>query len=220
LRTTTYEYLVPLAATNGQCGGFLRTGIGPRLVAGQRVGYLGDQDLCGGQIEANTRRVLEELVGELDWQRIAITEQQVRDHDLPVIQKPDNRYSPPRVHEAVETEALGQTFIVRLVREWLDAQLPEPLDEERVREDAQREQMRAALNPSRPSSCARSWRAPAAWMPASRPFISKENPSAKEGFPLPFRHLCNLMLSTSGACYLYLAVAGSKEFPSKRPQRP
>ena len=128
LRDVAYEYMVQIAPTNGQCGGFLRTDVAPLLSPGQRVGYLGDQDLCGGQIEANTRKVLEELIGdELYWHRIAITEQQVERHQLPVISKPDRRYKPARWHDAVETEALGQTFIVNLVREWLDRLLPEPV---------------------------------------------------------------------------------------------
>jgi len=64
LRNVASAYLVQIAPTNGQCGGFLRTDVAPLLSPGQRVGYLGDQDLCGGQIEANTRKVLEELIGD------------------------------------------------------------------------------------------------------------------------------------------------------------
>jgi hypothetical protein len=56
----SHEYLVPVAPTNGQVGGFLRTDVAPALVPGQRVLYLGDFDWQGGQIEANTRKVLEE----------------------------------------------------------------------------------------------------------------------------------------------------------------
>jgi len=146
LRNVASEYLVQIAPTNGQCGGFLRTDVAPLLSPGQRVGYLGDQDLCGGQIGANTRKVLEELIGdELYWHRIAITEQQVERHQLPVISKPDRRYKPARWHDAVETEALGQTFIVNLVREWLDRLLPEPIADVRERERIERAQMRVAL---------------------------------------------------------------------------
>jgi len=144
LRNVAYEYLVQIAPTGGQCGGFLRTDVAPLLSPGQRVGYLGDQDLCGGQIGANTRKVLEELIGdELYWHRIAITEQQVERHQLPVISKPDRRYKPARWHDAAE--ALGQTFIVNLVREWLDRLLPEPIADVRERERIERAQMRVAL---------------------------------------------------------------------------
>lgn len=131
------QYLVPISATNGQVGGHLRVEVAPRLTAGQRVLYLGDHDWQGGQIEANTRRVLERLVGKLDWTRIAITAEQAI--GLPVISKPDRRYKPIRYHDAVETEALGQAEIVRIVREHLDRLLPQPLNEVLERERDQRD---------------------------------------------------------------------------------
>ena len=56
LRNIAVDYRVCIASTNGQCGGFLRTNIAPRLKPGDRVIYLGDLDLSGGQIEDNTRR--------------------------------------------------------------------------------------------------------------------------------------------------------------------
>jgi len=54
----------------------------------QRAMQVGDYDWQGQQIEENTRRVLERLVGPLDWTRLAITEAQVQERDLPRIQKP------------------------------------------------------------------------------------------------------------------------------------
>jgi hypothetical protein len=56
LRNIASEYRVRIASTNGQVGGFLHTDVAPLLQQGARVLYLGDFDLCGGQIEANTRR--------------------------------------------------------------------------------------------------------------------------------------------------------------------
>src|SRR5215210_8368138 len=53
LRDIARDYLCPIAATNGQAGGFLHTEIAP-LVAepgGRRVLYLGDLDLSGGHTE-------------------------------------------------------------------------------------------------------------------------------------------------------------------------
>jgi hypothetical protein len=126
--------------------GFLHNEIAPDLVAGQRVLYLGDFDLSGDQIEANTRRVLESQVGLLDWRRIAITAEQIQTYNLPVIQKTDRRYKGGRVHDAVETEALGQSFIVGLVRDTLDALLPEPLAVVLEREEAERDRIRAILD--------------------------------------------------------------------------
>lgn len=77
------QYAVKLAPTNGQCGGFLHTDVAPRLKPGDRVLYCGDWDWQGGQIESNTRAVLEQIIGgELDWTRIALTEEQVDEYDL------------------------------------------------------------------------------------------------------------------------------------------
>jgi hypothetical protein len=137
LRALVSDYAVLIAATNGQCGGFLHTKIAPALRSDQRVLYLGDLDLAGGQIEANTRRVLEREVGALRWERLALTRVQVDQHDLPKIEKHDRRYNDERPHLAVETEALSQTIIVEIVRSRLEQLLPEPLS--RVQERAKRQ---------------------------------------------------------------------------------
>jgi hypothetical protein len=146
LESLVGEYLVPIAATNGQCGGFLRTDLAPALSVGQRVLYLGDHDWQGDQIEANTQRVLErEIGGELAWERLAITSDQVDAYNLPRIRKPDKRYKPHRYHDAVETEALGQGIIVGIVRARLNELLPEPLATVLEREQRQRVKVQAAL---------------------------------------------------------------------------
>ena len=142
------QYRIKTSATNGQVGGFLHTDVGPQLSAGSRVLYAGDWDWQGHQIEANTRTVLEQIVGgDLDWDRIALTEDQVDEYDLRplMIQKPDRRYKPVRVHDAIETEALRQDVIVGIVRAALDAELPEPLDNVLERERRQRATMRRKL---------------------------------------------------------------------------
>jgi hypothetical protein len=163
LRGLVRDYRGRLAATNGQVGGFLHTDVGPRLKVGDRVGYLGDLDLAGGDIETNTRSVLEEIVGgQLQWQRLALTRRQVETHNLPVIIKRDKRFKEygerprervltegaklkPGEHEAVETEALSQTLIVEIVRHWLDRYLPEPLERVLVRERRQRARLRQII---------------------------------------------------------------------------
>jgi hypothetical protein len=53
-RPTVSDYRCRIAATNGQCGGFLRTEIAPMLRPGDRVLYFGDWDLSGNQIEARS----------------------------------------------------------------------------------------------------------------------------------------------------------------------
>src|SRR5215217_6291845 len=98
LRRIARNYLCPIAATNGQVGGFLHTTVGPLIEEGggtRRVLYFGDLDLSGGHIEENTRNELSEY-GELDWQRLAITHVQVREHDLVPVMKTDRRFRPPK----------------------------------------------------------------------------------------------------------------------------
>jgi hypothetical protein len=55
-----------------------------------------------------------------------------------VIEKTDRRYRPPRLHRAVEVEALGQGAVTALVRDALDALLPESLANVRRRERDER----------------------------------------------------------------------------------
>jgi hypothetical protein len=144
-------YCVRIASTNGQCGGFLRTTIAPKLRPDDRVLYLGDLDNAGGQIEANTRRVLkQEIDGPLQWERLAITKAQVTRHRLPSILKHDRRYKDGHPHEAVETEALSQIVLVRMSRRRLDELLPEPLSRVQARADRQRRRIAAALRRLKP----------------------------------------------------------------------
>lgn len=146
LRGIAQDYLCPIAATNGQTGGFLHTGIAP-LIAGderRRVLYLGDLDLSGGHIEANTRTVLE-TYAPLDWTRIAITDTQVEEYGFRVKTKADHRYKDVHVHGAVETESLGQPEVMRLLTAALEERVSEPLAEVLEREERQRTEVRERL---------------------------------------------------------------------------
>jgi hypothetical protein len=148
LRRIARDYLCPIAATNGQVGGFLHTTVGPLIEEGggtRRVLYFGDLDLSGGHIEENTRNELSEY-GELDWQRLAITHVQVREHDLVPVMKTDRRFRPPKKFPAVETEALRQREIQRILTERLDAELPESLPVVLEREEQQRVAVRERLD--------------------------------------------------------------------------
>lgn len=152
------QYAVPIASTNGQTAGFLHNDLGPALAAmGNAAGvlYLGDLDLSGGHIEDNDRRVLERILGRaLEWRRLAVTPEQVRQHGLTVIQKKDGRHGRTgadgrregRAFDAVETEALSQRVIVGLLTDALDDLLPEPLEAVRAREREQRDRVRRALS--------------------------------------------------------------------------
>lgn len=163
----------PIAATNGQAGGFLVTQVAPLLARwrGRRVCYLGDHDLSGHQIEAATKRTLANHVWKrlsaidqaehtihgwtaaeyfdhwYPWERVALTEEQVTEHGLErhVMTKTDNRYNPPKVHEAIETEALGQRLIVDLLRDRLNELMPEPIADIIERQTQQREEVAETL---------------------------------------------------------------------------
>jgi hypothetical protein len=155
LERVTAEYLAPITATGGQCGGHLVNEVVPRLKGNERkVLYLGDCEERGpgDQIEANTRRYIEDHAGRTftdeTWIKVALTAEQVaRNPRLRrlAIDKVDNRYRPPRPYRAVECEAVGQAVLERMLRTVLDRLLPEPLDRVRVREQRQRARMRAAL---------------------------------------------------------------------------
>ena len=144
LRDIARNYLCPIAATNGQAGGFLHTEIAPLVVGGRRVLYLGDLDLSGGHIEENTRRVLSSY-GDLIWEKVAITTAHVQKHSLPAVSKYDYRFKPPRAFGVVETEALGQRRIRSLLTSKLEEAAPEPLSEVLEREGRQRAAVRELL---------------------------------------------------------------------------
>jgi hypothetical protein len=154
VRDLAYQYLVPITATNGQCGGFIVTDIVPKLMRQRRVLYVGDYELRGpaDQIEANTKRYIEVHTGRVfgpgEWTKIALTDEQVKASPRLrrlAITKLDKRYKPAKEYGAIECEALGQGVLVRIIREHLDSLLPEPLDDVRERERVQRDRVRAAL---------------------------------------------------------------------------
>jgi hypothetical protein len=81
--------------------------------------YIGDLDLSGNYIEANTRTILEREIGRsLWWLRVAITETQtevLRANGVKPITKTDHRFADRRPHLAFEAEALGQAALEAIV---------------------------------------------------------------------------------------------------------
>ena len=150
LRMLVKNYCAIIAPTNGQVNGFLRTEIAPLLRDRQNVFYLGDLDKGGGDIEANTRRVLERERPDstLLWERLALTPTQVRRYRLPAVIKTDARFKKDKAkgtYEAWETEALSQKVIVRIVTNRLIQLLPEPLKSVLEREELERSRLRELL---------------------------------------------------------------------------
>jgi hypothetical protein len=131
--------------------------VAPALQVGQRVLYLGDWDRGGHQIEAATRCTLTEHTGvhERPWERVALTTEQVEEHNLPIIQKLDRRYNGGNgergAHfDAVETEAFGQANIVAALRARLDELMPEPLVDVLERQARQRTEVAEQLRRQTP----------------------------------------------------------------------
>jgi hypothetical protein len=156
LERITDEYVCPITATGGQCGGHIVNEIVPLLKNNERkVLYIGDCEERGpgDQIEANTRRYIEEHTGRTfvtgeTWIKVALTPEQVaRSPRLRrlAISKVDRRYRPPRPYTAIECEAVGQAVLEQMLRKVLDNLLPEPLERVREREARQRTKVRTAL---------------------------------------------------------------------------
>lgn len=138
LEPLAQQYRVKITATAGQTAGFLYNDVREQLIPGQRILYLGDLDLCGEDIEGNSRRVLEQFE-KLGWERLALTKDQADEHDLPQVRKTDKRFKGAGGrHLAIETEALSQEIIVKIVRGRLAELLPEPLEHVHEREAKQR----------------------------------------------------------------------------------
>lgn len=136
LRNLCYRYGVNSTSTNGQNNGFMRTKLAnsfddqnPEQVI--LVLYCGDLDIGGAQIEENTRSVLKEVcMVPFRWERLMLTEAQVREHGLPSIRKTDRRYKNGKgEHEAWECEALSQKLIVELLEGRLRKLLPKKIEE-------------------------------------------------------------------------------------------
>jgi hypothetical protein len=89
----------------------------------------------------------QEVGGTLVWERLALTQEQVEQYNLPIIIKRDHRYTDERPHEAVETEAISQRVLIDILRTRLNELLPEPLT--RVQERERRQRKQVAVLPGR-----------------------------------------------------------------------
>jgi hypothetical protein len=139
------EYRVPIVPTRGQTAGFLRTTVADFL--GYRkivVGYIGDADKAGGDIENNSADVLTDVSGVVSWERLALTWAQVDDLGLPTEARFDKRTR--RTTLACEVEAYPQVRLEADVTAFLDGLLPEPLEDVQEREAAERARVRGLLS--------------------------------------------------------------------------
>jgi hypothetical protein len=130
------EYVAPITGTRGNTNGFLRTQVAA-VAENRDVLYIGDLDLSGNMIEANTRAVLQDEGWVGEWEHIAMTKRQAQRYRIEPILKTDGRYTDRRPHLAIEVESLGQVRVQNLLRSILDARLPEPLDDVLERQQEQ-----------------------------------------------------------------------------------
>jgi hypothetical protein len=128
------DYCVTVCPLGGNCHGHLRNKVAPYLRDPNTIPlYVGDHDLAGNDIEAHTRRVLEDATGRTfrNWERIMITDtqcQKLMRKGVRPIEKRDKRFKDGRPHQAFEVEALGQAMVTSIVRRRLEQLAPEPLE--------------------------------------------------------------------------------------------
>jgi hypothetical protein len=140
------ECRIPLAALRGQASrSFLANTLKPFLFDGQTVLVIVDLDKVGGDIADSARRRLEELHGiTFDWRHLALTDDQVTEHNIVKVPRLDKRDSETRM--VAEVEALGANTLRQIVRDALDDLLPEKLVSVRARERVERAALLAKLN--------------------------------------------------------------------------
>ncbi len=146
LERVAHECRVPIVPTRGSANGWLRTDVARQLRGSPvAVAYLGDADKAGGDIEANSQRVLDDVLDIKDWDRVALTWDQVEGLGLPTVPRTDKRNGV--TYEVCEIEALPQRALSDEVEAFIAGWLPEgvDLDDVHVREEAQRAEIRRHL---------------------------------------------------------------------------
>jgi hypothetical protein len=143
------DYPAVLVPVRGQASAALLYNDVVRFVIAGSVSvlYVGDHDKSGYDIEASARDRLERFSGQaLRWQRVALTETQVNEYGLPLIERVDRRERDGRAYLVCETEAMPQATLTRLVTDALDELLlSHSLDDVQEREAAEREALRRLL---------------------------------------------------------------------------
>lgn len=109
------------------------------------VYYIGDYDGAGVEIDATTERKLRDfLTVPLQWDRLAITEEQVGEYNLPT--KPAKPSAPhrPDIVETVECEALPASTLRWMVQQAIEGHIPE--HKKRLHEEVEESERRLLLN--------------------------------------------------------------------------
>jgi hypothetical protein len=112
--------LAPLAGMSGRT--FLRHEVLDRIEDNTPIGYMGDWNQPGHDIEANVKAFLRGEGWRGEWTLLALTDDDAR--GLPQVTKRDKRYKSARSYQSVEAEALGTTALRQRLIDWLDSLLP------------------------------------------------------------------------------------------------
>lgn len=89
--------------------------------------YIGDYDPAGVLIDVDiNQKLIEHIGGEvlIDFRRIAITPQQIADHDLPTKPRKDSDRRALYIRETVEAEAMPANVLRKLLSDNIEALLP------------------------------------------------------------------------------------------------
>jgi hypothetical protein len=105
--------------------------------------YVGDYDPAGVHIDASLERELRLHLDDcyrLDFRRVAITEEQIEEYDLPTKPRKETDTRAPHILETVEAEAMPAHVLRELLRQEIEDLLPErALEVAKVAEAGERE---------------------------------------------------------------------------------
>jgi hypothetical protein len=128
MRQITYPYVVPLCVVVGFSSRTFLHDIAERIAAARKpavVLYLGDHDGSGLKIAKANERLLHRYApkAKIDFQRIAVTEEQIYQYDLPTRPGKDNSHSKDFSGPSVEVDALPTAVLSTLVRDGIESHL-------------------------------------------------------------------------------------------------
>lgn len=127
-----------------QAAEYMRSEAGERPIT---VFYIGDYDPAGVLIDVAIERELRNHLPDdivMDFERIAITEEQIEEMDLPTKPRKAGDRRAQHVAETVEAEAMPAHVMCELLRDAVEALLPDgALEAAKVAEQSEREGLRA-----------------------------------------------------------------------------
>ena len=90
--------------------------------------YVGDYDPSGLTIDVDLEKKMRDFLGDdinLEFNRIAITKEQIEEYDLPTKPRKENQNLKPEIKITVETEALDASILRGLLHSEIERHIPE-----------------------------------------------------------------------------------------------